>query len=97
MPEIVFNPLKPQNLPQDLSQGSREADLRSQIENLQTTLASLNQRVIILQETLQEKDQEIVDLKAMQAEHNKITLSKNTLSCKDASPSQSQPQVQPKT
>ncbi len=36
--------------------------LESQIENLQTTLASLNQQVIILQEALQEKDQEIAEL-----------------------------------
>lgn len=50
MPEIIFNPSIP------------SVDLESQIENLQTTLASLNQQVIILQETLQEKDQEIAEL-----------------------------------
>ncbi len=32
-------------------------------ENFQTTLASLNQQVIILQKTLQEKDAEIAELK----------------------------------
>ena len=51
MSEIVFNSPTP------------AGDLQTQIESLQTTLASLNQQVIILQEALQEKDQEIADLK----------------------------------
>lgn len=54
MSEIVFNPPKPGN--------TTEADLKSQIENLQTTLASLNQQVITLQEALQERDQKIAEL-----------------------------------
>lgn len=54
MSEIVFNPPKPQ---------VSEADLQSQIENFQTTLASLNQQVISLQEVLQERDEQIADLK----------------------------------
>ena len=64
MSEIVFNPSKPQDRP--------EADLRSQIENLQTTLASLNQQVILLREALQERDQEVIDLKAALAKYNQI-------------------------
>lgn len=56
MSQIVFNP------PPTESKDEQNA-LRSQIENLQTTLASLNQQVIILQETLQERDQEIAKLK----------------------------------
>ncbi|MBI2019121.1 hypothetical protein HYS95_00440 [Candidatus Daviesbacteria bacterium] len=54
MSEIVFNPQGDQQSPEDL---------KSQIENLQTTLASLNQQVIILQEALQERDQQIAKLK----------------------------------
>lgn len=60
MSEIIFNPSSAGNLP-------------SQIENLQTTLASLNQRVIILQEALQERDQEISELKMKQATKNSDT------------------------
>lgn len=55
MSEIVFNP---QNQEQ-----SNQQDLQSQIQNLQTTLASLNQQIIILQEALQERDQQIKRLK----------------------------------
>ncbi|MBI2314680.1 hypothetical protein HYU93_01305 [Candidatus Daviesbacteria bacterium] len=51
MSEIIFNP--PKSAP----------SLESQIDSLQTTLASLNQQVIILQETIQEKDQQIAELK----------------------------------
>lgn len=50
MSEIIFNS------PSSLN------SVESQIENFQTTLASLNQQVIILQEALQEKEQEIVEL-----------------------------------
>ncbi len=50
MSEIIFNSSVP------------PVNLESQIDNLQTTLASLNQQVIILQEMLQEKDQEIAEL-----------------------------------
>ncbi len=58
MSEIVFNaPSLIQSEPIITN------DLHSQVENLQTTLASLNQQVIILQEALQERDQEIADLK----------------------------------
>lgn len=54
MSEIVFNAPKFEKSPQ--------TDLESQIENLQTTLASLNQQIIILQEALQERDQKIAEL-----------------------------------
>lgn len=37
--------------------------LKSQIDNLQTTLASVHQQVITLQEAVREKDQEISDLR----------------------------------
>lgn len=57
MSEIVFN--APSS-----STGSSITDLKSQVDSLQTTLALLNQQVISLQEALQEKDQEINDLKA---------------------------------
>lgn len=50
MSEIIFNSSPSFN------------SAKSQIENFQTTLASLNQQVIILQEALQEKEQEIVEL-----------------------------------
>ncbi len=39
-------------------------DLESQIKSLQTSLASVNQRAIFLQEALQEREQEIRDLKS---------------------------------
>ena len=45
MSEIVFNA--------PITSG----DLQTQVESMQTTLASLNQQVIILQEALQERDQ----------------------------------------
>ncbi|OGE29591.1 hypothetical protein A2867_00315 [Candidatus Daviesbacteria bacterium RIFCSPHIGHO2_01_FULL_40_11] len=50
MSEIVFNA--------PITSG----DLQTQVESMQTTLASLNQQVIILQEALQERDQKIKDL-----------------------------------
>lgn len=49
MSQIVFNSRK-------------VPSLESQVENLQTTLAFLNQQVIILQEALQKKDQQIYNL-----------------------------------
>lgn len=52
MSQIVFN--------------SPDIDLETQVASLQTTLASLNQQVIFLQESLQEKDQKIADLVASQ-------------------------------
>ncbi len=57
MSQIVFNSPEPK-LEED---GSVDA-LQSQIENLQTTLASLNQVVYSLQEALQGREQEIADL-----------------------------------
>lgn len=51
MSEIIFNSPQP-----------KESTMQSQIDSFQTTLASLNQQVIILQETLQERDQEIAEL-----------------------------------
>lgn len=43
---------------------AKEADsLKSQVDNLQTSLSSVNQQVFTLQETIQEKDQEISKLK----------------------------------
>lgn len=56
MSEIVFNAPQP------------PSDLQSQVENLQTTLASLNQQVIILQEALQERDERIKDLETRLSE-----------------------------
>ncbi len=56
MSEIVFNAP---------TSGSTQ---QSQIESLQTTLASLNQQVIILQEALQEKDQKIRNLETKLSE-----------------------------
>lgn len=44
---------------------AKDADsLQSQVDNLQTSLSSVNQQVFALQETIQEKDQEISKLKA---------------------------------
>ena len=60
MSEIRFN--VPQSSSADL-----QSDLQSQIENFQTTLASLNQQVISLQEALQERDQQIAELKTFKA------------------------------
>lgn len=60
MPEIVF-------------QKTSASSDQSEIENFQITLASLNQRVLTLQESLQEKDQEIADLKKRLTEEKKIT------------------------
>lgn len=48
----------------NLIQISKEVDsLKSQVDNLQTTLASVNQQAISLQEAIGEKDQEINDLR----------------------------------
>lgn len=74
MSEIVFNPPK--------SISSTENDLRSQIENLQTTLASLNQQVIILQEALQERDQKIAELQTKLAEFSLPVAASQTTSGK---------------
>lgn len=70
MSEIVFNSSTPQ------------ANLESQVESLQTTLASLNQRVYVLQESVQEKDQEIAELTnrlVQQSEGAPVAGSDNTL------------------
>lgn len=68
MSEIVFNSPLPNPSP-----------LNSQVESLQTTLASLNQQVIILQEALQERDQEIADLKQTLASYSKTPVSDQRL------------------
>lgn len=48
----------------DLIKVAKDASsLQSQVDSLQTTLASVNQQVIFLQESLQEKDAQIKDLK----------------------------------
>ncbi len=60
MSEIIFNSPKKSDLINDSVPTS--INFESQIENLQTTLASLNQQVIFLQETIQERDQEIAEL-----------------------------------
>lgn len=46
-----------------MSQIYFNSPVNDQIENFQTTLASLNQKVISLQESVQEKDTEIMSLK----------------------------------
>ena len=49
---------------QDLIRMAKDSQgLKSQVDSLQTTLASVNQQVIFLQEALQERDQQIKDLK----------------------------------
>lgn len=48
---------------------TKDSSEQSQIESLQTTLASLNQQVIILQETLSERDQKIKDLEMKLSEY----------------------------
>ena len=62
MAEIFFNPPKPSS-----------SSVESQLENFQTTLASVNQQVIILQETLQERDQQIADLKIRLSEYTETS------------------------
>lgn len=80
MSEIVFNPPPPiQSGPTSTS------DLQTQVESLQTTLASLNQQVIILQEALQEKDQEIADLRARQVDSNPVVLGSKASPCEAGS------------
>lgn len=64
MSAIVFNQPKEGSLPEETS----ESILQSEVENLQTTLASLNQQVIFLQEALGERDQEIAGLRTELAE-----------------------------
>lgn len=44
--------------------GAQISELKSQIDSLQTSLTSVNQQVIILQETLQEREQEIAQLRS---------------------------------
>lgn len=63
MSEIRFN--TPQSAP---------PDFQSQIDNFQTTLASLNQQVISLQETLQQRDQEIARLKESTFQDETLTI-----------------------
>lgn len=58
MSEIIFNP--PTSVP----------SLESQIDSMQTTLASLNQQVIILQEAVQERDQKIAQLEIQLSQNN---------------------------
>lgn len=58
MSEIVFN--SPTSTP----------SLQSQVESLQTTLASLNQQIIILQEALQERDKKIAQMETQLTEYN---------------------------
>ena len=58
MSEIVFN--SPTSQP----------SLESQVDSLQTTLASLNQQVIILQEAVQERDQKIGELERQLSQYN---------------------------
>lgn len=68
MAEIVFNnPTPAPTEPKD------SRDLESQVQNLQTTLASLNQQVIVLQETLQERDQKIAELQKQLADNLIVT------------------------
>ena len=62
MSEIVFNSLP------------SETSLQSQVLSFQTTLASLNQQVITLQEALQEKDLEIAELQTKQVEPSPIVI-----------------------
>lgn len=50
MSEIIFNA------------SSSPTSLQSQIDNFQTTLALLNQQVIVLQTALQQRDQQITEL-----------------------------------
>lgn len=71
MSEIVFNPP---------TSGSSQ---QSQVENLQTTLASLNQQVIILQEALAERDQKIKDLEMRLLSSTSQTWSGSTRSTDD--------------
>ncbi len=52
--EIIFN--------QTPTQNQEALNLRSQVDSLQTTLATINQQIIFLQEALQEKDQQIKNL-----------------------------------
>lgn len=54
MSEIIFN--------SPSIQTNSEEDLKSQIASFQTTLASLNQQIIILRESLQQKDEQIIQL-----------------------------------
>lgn len=77
MAEIVFNnPTPVQTGPKD------SRDLESQVQNLQTTLASLNQQVIVLQETLQERDQKIAELQKQLADSQLIVIGSQASPCK---------------
>jgi len=61
MSQIVFNSNKPESVD-------------AQVDNFQTTLASLNHQIISLRETLGEKDKEIEELKLLSGENQDKTL-----------------------
>lgn len=67
MTAIVFNPK------------AKEISLRSQIENFQTTLASLNQQIISLRETLHERDKQVIDLQTKLASQGPTLQTDQTL------------------
>lgn len=60
---LLQEPAVPQNLTDENTQL-----LQSQVDSLQTSLASVNQRVISLQEALQQRDQQISELKKSASE-----------------------------
>ncbi|MBI2600038.1 N-acetylmuramoyl-L-alanine amidase, partial [Candidatus Daviesbacteria bacterium] len=58
--ESMVNSKEHQNL---INMAKKASDLETQVSNLQTSLASVNQQVILLREVLQEREQEINKLK----------------------------------
>lgn len=70
--ESIVNSPEHQNL---ISVAKEVSSMQSQIDSLQTSLASVNQQLIILQEILQQKDQEIQRLKDQSASSNQPVLS----------------------
>ena len=76
--EIVFNPLQQVSMIQESE--DEIAILKSQIDNLQTSLAAVNQQNISLQENLQEKDLTINELNSKLSEKKKSGFRQGKLS-----------------
>lgn len=66
--EIMFN--------QAVTPSQEAQDLRSQVDSLQTTLATINQQIIFLQESLVQRDQQINQLKK---EENSVKVESNSV------------------
>ncbi len=71
--QIIRSMVESQEHKDLISSAKESAGFKSQIENLQTTLTSVNQQLISLQEALQDREAEIAQLKKSLAEKAVVT------------------------